>query len=566
MSYVMDFLYGTFRQYPETLIFLTLAVGFWVGNWKIGSFSLGAVTSTLIAGLVIGQMHVHIAPVVQSTFFLMFLFAVGYSVGPQFFGALKKDGLPQVAFALIVCCSGFLCAYLIGKALGYNPGLTAGLLAGGYTNSGTLGVATDNLKQLGLGAEQTAAMAALAAIAYAVTYPFGTAGAAWFLSSLAPKLLRVDLAAACKELESKMGGGSSNSASGTAYLPIAARAFRLENPDLVGRTPREVLDAIDVPNTFVVRVRQDGAIIEPNMDTLLRRGATVVIAGYPEALLRAGKTVGTEVEERELLGFGIEQLDVVATSKKAINHTISDLEKAHLARAGHEIYVRKMVRAGQEIEASPDLEIRHSDVLTLFGAKKDVEAAAKIFGYADRASTKSDLAFMGIGVVLGSLVGALTIHVGGVPLSLSPSVGALVAGLVCGFLRSRYRTFGHIPGAALWVFNNVGLNGFIAVVGLNAAAGLVSGLKAYGLELFLAGVVVSMVPLVVGLYAGKYIFKFHPGILLGAIAGARTTTAALGAVQEAANSAIPAIGYTVPYAVGRIVLAVSGVIIVILMQ
>jgi putative transport protein len=139
-----------------------------------------------------------------------------------------------------------------------------------------------------------------------------------------------------------------------------------------------------------------------------------------------------------------------------------------------------------------------------------------------------------------------------------------VAGLVCGYLRSVYRTFGRIPEAALWVFNNVGLNGFIAVVGLNAAAGLVSGLKEYGLSLFLAGVVVSIVPLIVGVYVGRYIFKFHPGILLGAVAGARTTTAALGAIHEAANSAIPAIGYAVPYAVGRILLAISGIIILLM--
>ncbi|HTO64211.1 MAG TPA: aspartate-alanine antiporter [Bradyrhizobium sp.] len=566
MYQVIDFVYGTFRQYPETLIFLTLAIGFWVGSLKIGSFSLGAVTSTLLAGLVVGQVHIHIASVVQSTFFLMFLFAVGYSVGPQFFGALKKDGLPQVAFALIVCASGFLCAYVLGKALGYNPGLAAGLLAGGYTNSGTLGVATDNLKQLGLSADQTAAMAGLAAIAYAVTYPFGTAGAAWFLSSLAPKLLGVDLAAACKELESKMGGGGSSDTAGTAYRAVAARAYRLENPDLIGRTSRKLLALINEPDTFVMRVRQDGALIEPKMDTLLRRGATVVIAGHPQALLAAEKAVGPEVEDRDLLAYPVEQLDVVVTSKKAVNRTIEDLENAEMAKCGHGIYVRTLVRAGHEIKVSPDFQLQRRDVLSLLGAKKDVEAAAKFFGYADRATSISDVAFMGIGVVIGSLIGALAIHLGGVPLSLSPSVGTLVAGLVCGYLRSRYRTFGRIPAAGLWVFNNVGLNGFIAVVGLNAAAGLVSGLKAYGIELFLAGVVVSIVPLIVGLYAGKYIFKFHPGILLGAIAGARTTTAALGAVQEAANSPIPAIGYTVPYAVGRIVLAISGVIIIVLMK
>jgi len=550
------------RQYPELAIFLTLALGFWLGSFKLGLFTLGVVTNTLLAGLMVGQLHISIPSVVQSTFFMIFLFAVGYGVGPQFFRAMKKDGLPQVAFTLLLSVTGLLCSYAIGKMLGYSPGLTAGLLAGGYTNSGTLGVATDNLKQLGLGAEQTN----LAAIAYAVTYPFGAAGAAWFLSSLAPKLLGVDLAACCREYERKTGAGSSDPSASTAYRDIVARAYRLENAALSGRTARDIVAGLGAADTFVMRIRQGNEIIDPNRETIIKRGAAVVIAGHPRALLAAEEAVGPEVDDPELLAFPIEQLDVVVTSKKLPCRTIDELEEAQLSKYGHGVFVRKLMRAGREMKPTRDLQFRHWDVLTLLGVRKDVEGVAKFLGYADRATATSDVAFMGLGVLIGGLIGAFTIHVGGIPLSLSPSVGALLAGLACGYLRSVYRTFGRIPEAALWVFNNVGLNGFIAVVGLNAAGGLVSGLQQYGLTLFLAGVVVSLVPLIVGLYAGKYIFKFHPAILLGAVAGARTTTPALGALQEAASSSVPAIGYTVPYAVGRILMAICGVIVVLIMQ
>ena len=133
-------------------------------------------------------------------------------------------------------------------------------------------------------------------------------------------------------------------------------------------------------------------------------------------------------------------------------------------------------------------------------------------------------------------------------------------------MRSIYRTFGRIPEPALWVFNNVGLNGFIAAVGLNSAAGIIPGLAQYGVGLFAAGVVVSLLPLVVAVYLGKYVFKFHPAILLGACAGARSSTASLGALQEAAQSTVPAIGYTIPYAVSRIVLAVCGILILLVMK
>lgn len=566
MHHLIQYPVDTIRQYPEIAIFLTLALGFWFGGLKFRSFSLGAVTSTLIAGLLVGQLHIQVAPVVQSTFFLMFLFAVGYSVGPQFFRALKKDGLPQVAFALLVCASGLLCAYVLGKILGYNPGLTAGLLSGGYTNSGTLGVATGYFKQLGLGAEKTAEMASFAAIAYAVTYPFGTAGAAWFLGTLGPKLLRVDLAASCKELERTMGVHATEPGVGSAYRPVAARAYRVENPGLVGRRVHDLAAALGTTDAFVMRVRQNGGIVDADNETILQNAATVVIAGHPQALLTVGKTIGPEVDDAELLGFPTEQLDIVITRKDAASRTIKELQDAELARTGRGVFLSKLRRDGLEVNPNPDLPLHRYDVLTLLGARKDIEEAAKFLGYADRANATSDIAFMSVAVVIGALLGAVTIHIAGIPLSFSTSVGALIAGLVCGYLRSVYRTFGRIPEPALWVFNNVGLNGFIAVVGLNAAAGLVSGLKAYGLGLFLSGIVVSIVPLAVGLYAGKYIFKFHPGILLGACAGARTTTAALGAIQESAKSPIPAIGYTIPYAVGRIVLALCGVIIVLLMK
>jgi putative transport protein len=562
----MHYLFDTLRQYPEIAIFLTLAVGFWFGGLKFGSFKLGAMTSSLIAGLLIGQLGIPIAPVLQSTFFLMCMFAIGHSAGPQFFQALKKDGLPQIAFSLLLAITGFICAYALGKVLGLNAGLAAGLLSGGYTNSGTLGVATGYFKQIGLSAAQVQAMATSAAIAYAVTYPFGTAGAAWFLGTLAPKLLRVDLAAAAKDYERTTGVHSTEPGVGSAYSPVTARAFRLANDRLVGRTVHDVAAALGMTDAFIIRLRQGGALVDADNGMRVQTGATLAIAGRLPAVLAAGEIVGPEVDDAELLSFPTEQLDLVITNDQAAKLTIKEFQNAELTRVGREVFLSKLTRGGREIKPSPGLRLQRHDVLTLIGAIRDIEDAGEFLGYADRATDASDIKFMSAAVVVGALVGAVTIHIGGIPLSLSTSVGTLLAGLVCGYLQSTYRTFGRIPQPALWVFNNVGLNGFIAAVGLNAASGLVAGLKAYGLALFLAGILVSMVPLLVGLYAGKYIFKFHPIILLGACAGGRTAPPALGAIQEAAHSPTPAIGYTIPFVVGRIILALFGVIIDLLMK
>jgi putative transport protein len=204
-------------------------------------------------------------------------------------------------------------------------------------------------------------------------------------------------------------------------------------------------------------------------------------------------------------------------------------------------------------------------VLQVVGPKRAIERAAQELGYADRMTNLTDMVFVGTGIVLGGLVGALTIRLGGVPLSLSTSGGALVAGLVFGWLRSVKRTFGRVPGPALWILNNVGLNIFIAVVGISAGPSFIVGLKQAGVSLFLAGIVVTSVPLVVGVLMGKYLFKFHPGITLGAAAGARTTTAALGMIEDVAQSKVPALGYTVTYAVGNTLLTIWGLVIVLMM-
>jgi putative transport protein len=251
------------------------------------------------------------------------------------------------------------------------------------------------------------------------------------------------------------------------------------------------------------------------------------------------------------------------TNKTLAGRTLADLAGHEFARG---VFLRRILRAGREMPFTPGTKVDRGDVLTLVGAKRDVDRAAREFGYADRPTNMTDMVFVGLGIVLGGLVGALTIHLGGIPLSLSTSGGALIAGLVFGWLRSVKRTFGRIPAPALWILNNVGLTAFIAVVGIGAGPSFVAGLKQAGLSLFVAGIVVTSVPLIIGVLLGKYLFKFHPGITLGAAAGARTTTAALGLIEDAAQSKVPALGYTVTYAVGNTLLTIWGLVIVLLMS
>jgi putative transport protein len=205
-------------------------------------------------------------------------------------------------------------------------------------------------------------------------------------------------------------------------------------------------------------------------------------------------------------------------------------------------------------------------VLTLVGAVPDVERAARALGYADRPTVSTDMIFVGLGIFLGGLVGLLSITVGGLPLTLTASGGALVMGLVFGWLRAVHPTFGRIPEPAMWVFDTVGLTVFMAVVGLAAGPSFVKGIQTTGISLVVVGLLVATLPHAVTILFGRYVLRMNPLILLGACSGAGTMTAALRAVQDEARSKLPALGYTVPYAIGNILLTAWGPVIVAMMR
>jgi len=565
----MSWLGQTMRTYPEIAVFITLALGFFLGNLKMGKFTLGSVTGVLLAGVTVGQAHITISPNVKSVFFLMFLFAVGYSVGPQFFRGLKSEGVPYALLALIVCGSCLLCALGAAVVLRYNVGQAAGLLSGACTISAVLGVATDAINQLPRSAEEKKVLLDSMPVAYAVTYLFGTAGAAWFLSSIGPKVLGGNLVEACKELEAKLGTKESEAGVVPAYARFVARAYRLTDPQFFGKTvedfERHLLSLPGSRRAFVERIRHEERIEQVSPATVLHENDVLALVAQRELLTEHQDVIGPEVDDREVLQFDAELLDVVITTKEVIGKTFREIVESPLGSMTRGVFLRKLLRLDQELPVTSGLQLNRGDVLQVVGSKRNVERVVQLFGYADRATDRSNMVMLALGIAIGAIVGTLSVKLGRVPLSLSTSGGALLGGLVCGWLRSVNHTFGRIPGPALWVFNNVGLTAFIAVVGITAGPSFFAGLKEAGLTLLVAGVFVTSVPLLIGLLAGKYLFKFHPAINLGAVAGARTTTAALGAIQDVCQSKVAALGYTVPYAVGNMLLITWGVVIVALL-
>ncbi|KWV47703.1 hypothetical protein AS026_13090 [Rhizobium altiplani] len=548
------------NDHPELALFLTLAIGYAVGKFRVGSFTLGSVAGCLIAGVLIGQTGVQVANDVKQAFFLLFLFAIGYRTGPQFFRSLNREALPQIAITVLVCVVGLAVVWALAALLGLKVGSAAGLLAGAMTESATVGVAIDTFRKTGAQEAVQRAFEADVATAFAVSYLVGVIATILVLSQLLPRLLARPLQEACAEMEAKLNAPSEGQTTGeTARRAIEARSFVVD-PRWVGMS---VSDAeAQVPpgaKAYVEQIRRGKDIVAAYPDFRFETGDVVAVAGLRGLLVDQGAGIGREIDDAELLDIPTETLDVVVTKKSVIGKTLFELRREPEART---IFLRKITRLGEELPAYGGLKLERGDVMTIVGSRKHVEEAAAAVGYADRPTTATDMVYVAMFIFFGGVIGIPALRIGALELGLGVAVGTLLGGLVAGWLRARRRTFGFVPAATLWLFDSVGLSAFIACVGISAGPSFVSGLLASGPALVLITIVVVVASHGLAVLAGTRLFKMNEGVLLGTCCGAGTSAPALAAVQDVAKSSVPTLGYGLGYAIGNVLLALWGAVLV----
>ncbi|MEW2552229.1 aspartate-alanine antiporter [Streptomyces zhihengii] len=565
---MIDFLNrNVFQPYPELLVFLTVALGFLVGRLHWRTIALGSVTGCLVVGLLLGNWtEVQVDGTVKSLFFVLFLFALGYKVGPQFFRGLRTDGLPQVLNAVVVCVTGLLVCWAFAALLGYGPGLSAGLLGGALTQSAVIGVAQDAIATLpGLSSSAAKDEGNLVAIGYAVTYPLGTILCAIMLADVLPKLYKKDLAAESAALAEELDAPEADPDLHEGYYEVVLRAYTVERPDLVGRTIEDFENQQKElgRRIYVTRVRRDGRIVEHTQRTALAHGDVIAVSALRTSLVDYDPRthIGGETDDVELLGYRTESLHVVASEKAQLGRTVAQLRSEPFMVG---VYIERIYRSGAEFPYRLSTRIDRGDTLVLTGPKRLVDPAGAAIGTPVPTSFATDMIWVGLGVFLGGCIGIPALTVGGVPISLSTSGGALIMGLVFGWIRGKYPTYGNVPPGAQWFMDTLGLCLFVAVVGINAGPSFTSGLSQAGWGLLLFGAVATVVPLAVGFLFGHYVQKLRFPVLMGVLAGGQTTTAAIGAINEASRSQVPTLGYTIPYAVGNVLLTIWGAVIVLL--
>jgi putative transport protein len=551
------------QEHPELAIFLTLALGFALGHIKIGTFKIGVVLGTLFAGVLIGQLNIQVPPIVKVIFFDFFLFATGYKVGPQFFQGLKKNAFPQLMLTVVICVSCLLIAFGISKLFGYDTGTAAGLLAGAFSESTLIGTASETINKLPISEIEKARLINHMPVAYSVTYLIGATSFVFFLTTIAPKLLGINLVEESKKLSETLSGEVEYEPGiQSAYQRWIVRAYQMTNEKWVGLTISEFEKLNKDLGLVIQRMRHNQELIEPSPKTIISKDDVLVIMAQHGIILNSLTHIGPEVLDEELLKFPLAHMDITVTNRGVSGKTIRHLRK----RFGNGLMLDKVTREYQEIPFNLNTVLLRGDVLKVTGKMVLIEKASKEIGYLDRLSSATDIVFIGLGIFLGGLFGLLSVTIFGISITLTTSGGALVMGLVFGWLHSRTPVFGSIPQAALWIFDNVGLATFIGLVGLAAGPSFISGLQEMGFSIILAGLMVAILPHIIGLYFGKYVLKMNPIILLGAQTGAGTSTIGLKAIQDASASKFPVLGYTIPYALGNILLTAWGPVIVSLMN
>ncbi|QCI67406.1 TrkA C-terminal domain-containing protein [Phreatobacter stygius] len=548
---------------PEAMLFLTIVLGVLFGRQKLGGFSFGSAAGTLLVGTLVGALFgaavPDLSPTLKSVAFLLFVFAVGFQSGPQFFASLGRKTLPLAIVTLVVAAVGLAGTVAVVRLFGLDQGTAIGLAAGALTQTAMLGTAYGALEGLGLPAAALNRIQGQAAVVFALTYIFGTIGVILFCTQIAPRLIGVDLKASARALDAG-DDGAEPKAPLLDFRTLVARVFRVSAAE--GMTI-ESLDAEIGPLAAVARIRRGGVDMEPHSQLVVRRGDLVAIQGYRPAMVAAAARIGDEVSADDLVidltGPGTE---VVLASRFA-GMTLRDAV-AEVGEMGHGLFLRRIRRQAHDIPATATTVLMPGDVLTLAGPANRLAATAPLIGTLASQGNRADIAFLAAGLLSGVLIGLVSLTIKGIPVTLSAGGGALIAGLAFGWWHARRPAAAPVPPAATQIMWDFGLASFCALVGLTAGPQAASALGTAGLTILVAGVVVTLLPQLVGLYVGHYLLRIHPVLLVGALAGAQTQDAAMLAACDLAESPAPTLGFTVPYAIGNIVLTVLGPAIVAL--
>ncbi|WP_035060744.1 aspartate-alanine antiporter [Andreprevotia chitinilytica] len=560
----MDWLHQIFKHAPEIALFLSLAIGYRIGKISLGKFQLGGVAGSLLVAVVVSQVGVSIDPGVKSVLFALFIYAVGYESGPQFFSSLGKQSIREIILAIVLAVTGLATVVILAKLTGLDKGLAAGIAAGGLTQSAIIGTAGDAIAKLGLAAEEVKRLQGNVAIGYAVTYVFGSFGAIIVCVNILPKFMGREIREDALAAEAEMQTGVRVLGPGQLAAAPALVGRLYQVGPAAGRSIVEIENAATSAIT-IEKLKRDGQVFEVTPDMVLQASDIVLVVGRRAAVLEHATRLGKEVREESGMELVMQRRELVVSNKELHNKTVGQIADETSGGVRHGVYVISIFRMGKALPIVPETVIHTGDVVTVYGAEHDVKRVAGLAGYLVIPSDKTDFVYLGAGLVVGLLVGMLTAKLGDIPLTLGSGGGALLSGLLFGWFRAKKQTFGAMPGGAVQILKDLGLAGFVVAVGLNSGLQAVDTIREHGLSIFLIGVVVTILPLIITMLFGRYVLRYdNTAIFAGSLAGTRSANPAFGEVLDKAENSIPTVPFAITYGLANVFLTLLGPLVVAL--
>ena len=560
----MDLIKHLLTREPLLALFVTISLGYLAGKIKIGKFVLGGIAGTLLVGVLLGQLQIAVDPGIKAIFFALFIYAVGFQGGPQFFHALNRRSLNQLASAFVMCATGLLCVLIAAWAFGLDRGMAAGLAAGGLTQSAIIGTAGDALAKLGLSPELTKTMQTNVAVGYAVCYIFGSLGPIIMVTWFLPMVMKWDIREEAVKLAKQMSGGHAELDPGqfNAVRPIDTRVYEIAaGSKAIGKTTL-VLDK-EFSDAAVEGVFRGDASVDLDDQVVIRLGDRVAITGTVAAIGLAADLLGREVVAPDALVLVQEDREIILTNRALGGRALSELHDQVSVETRHGVFLTSALRMGRNMPLLPALELKTGDELRFIGSPVDLDRVQSKIGYKITAAAVTDFIFFGLGMLIGILIGMIQFRIWGIPISIGSGGGCLLSGLAFGWLRSVHPKFAALPLGASNFLRDFGLAVFVGIVGIAAGPQALVAIQKYGLTLFFLGVGVTLIPQIVTFFFSYYVLRIrNPIEALACVAGGRSANPAFAALLAKAGNATPVVSFTVTYAVANVFLTLWGPVIV----
>lgn len=564
---MLQWIANLIKNTPLLALFLTIVSGYFIGKFRIKTFTLGGIAGSLIMGVVIGQLDISMPKSIGTLFFALFIYAVGYQGGPQFFRSLNRKMLVQLISATITCFLGLFCVLISAWIFHLDRGTAAGLGAGGLTQSAMIGTASDAIAKLAnVTAEQIKLMQSNIAVGYAVCYIFGSFGPILMLSAIFPGIMGWNIRNEAKELAKTLEANQEILDPGQykAIPKFDTRVYLLSSGSkAIGKTAGYIFEN---NNQLAVELLFRNQILKNvTPDTVLEENDIVAITAKVEDFIKHQDFFRKEVSAPETMQLTEETRTVILTNKNIDGKTIQECYNLSKPAEHYGLFVDGVSRLGEKLQLEGEMPLRCGDEIHLRGRSSDLDRVAKKLGRTILDIKLTDFVFFGIGMVLGILIGMISVPIHDVSISIGSGGGCLFSGLIFGYLRSRHSQFGELPTGASNFLRDFGLAVFVSTIGITAGPQAIITIKQYGFELFLLGVGVTLIPQILAFYISFYLLKIkNPIVLLSTIAGGRSANPGFAAILEKAGNSTPVVSFTATYAIANIWLTLWGPIIVAL--